>query len=155
MRSIGLALALACGVLPLAAGLAQEDTSASTVAPLSQPRNSALPWLKLEDLTATRDRPLFALDRRPQPAVKTPPVTAAQQPPKLRPDLALKGVISEGSSKFVLLEDLNTSETHLVRAGERLGDWQVTVDSDRSVTLVGEGEEIKLEMFQDDTRPSK
>ena len=87
MRSIGLALALACAMLPLAAGLAQEDTSAGTVAPpLSQPRTSALPWLKLEDLIATRERPLFAIDRRPQAPVPPPLPIAPQQSAKQRPD---------------------------------------------------------------------
>jgi hypothetical protein len=151
MKRIGFVLALGCGLLAHAAGWTQEAPDTRH----SQPRASALPFLKLEELTATRDRPLFAMDRRPQAPAQPPPAIVPQQPAKQRHEYTLKGVISQGASTFVLLEDLNTSETLLVRAGEKLGEWQITVDSDRSVTLIGEGGPIKLEMFQEEPGTSR
>jgi hypothetical protein len=82
-------------------------------------------------------------------------MTEPQRPPRQRPDFALKGIISEGSSTFVLLEDLDTSEPVVARAGEKVGAWRIVVETDRTVTLVGEGERIRLQMFEEGGAASK
>jgi general secretion pathway protein N len=154
MKRVGLWLVLSCGLLAASPALAQENGSGDPR--MSQPRPSVLPGLRLEDLTATRDRPLFAANRRPQPPATPAPVAAEpQRPPRQRPDFALKGIISEGSSTFVLLEDLDSSEPIVARAGEKVGAWRVVVETDRTVTLVGEGERIRLQMFEDEAAASK
>jgi hypothetical protein len=99
---------------------------------------------------------LFAANRRPQPPPQPPSAVAEpQHPPRQRPEFALKGIISEGSSTFVLLEDLDSSEPVVVRAGEKVGAWRIVVETDHTVTLVGEGERIRLRMFEEDAANSK
>jgi general secretion pathway protein N len=154
MSRIRLSLALGWGLVMLSAASAEENVPGAQVAP--QPRASALPWLKLEELTATRDRPLFTPDRRPLPPARPPPAVAAPpQRGKPRPNFALKGIIAEGSATFVLLEDVDSSESVVVRSGQKIGAWRVMVETDRSVALVGEGEEIRLQMFDEEAGPSK
>lgn len=156
MKAVGPWFALGCSLLALSPGSAQETASGDPRVNVSQPQLSALPRMKLEDLTATRDRPLFAANRRPQPPPQ-PPLAAAepQRPPRRLPEFALKGIISEGSSTFVLLEDLDSSEPVVVRAGEKVGAWRIVVETDHTVTLVGDGERIKLRMFEEGAANSK
>ena len=122
----------------------------SDQAPLDQ-QHAALPWLKLDDLMATRDRPLFAPDRRkPAPVVIAPPSAAmanqASRPPQ-KPQLTLMGIIEAPVGKLVLLRDASTSESIAVRSGERVGQWQVLAESDYTVKLTDGKREYKLEMF--------
>src|SRR5215470_15171533 len=69
---------------------------------------SALPGLSLESLSATRDRPLFAPDRRkpvPPPvaaAVPNPEQAAPASPKPQTPQLELTGIIVSPSETIVL-----------------------------------------------------
>jgi general secretion pathway protein N len=134
MRAASIALVLCCLAAPSASGRAQEAGAS----------------LKLDDLSATREMPLFAPDRRPKPPPPAAPATAAQQPVAPPARFALRGIIDEGSQTFVLLQDAGTSESVLVPAGGTVGEWKVTVENDHSVTLSGAGEPIHLEMFADE-----
>jgi hypothetical protein len=99
---------------------------------------------------------LFALDRRPAPlALPARTIETPQQAAKARPDFTLKGIIVEGSSTFVLLEDMNVGESVVIRSGDKIGAWRVTVDTNRSVTLAHDDEQITLRLFEDDTENSK
>jgi general secretion pathway protein N len=113
----------------------------------------ALPWLKLEDLSATRDRPLFAQSRRPPPppVAAIPTVSAPQkeeEAPDARPNLSLRGIIRQDASTLVVLEDNSTSESIVVRSGDSYGRWRVTAESDDSVKLADESEELRLNLFR-------
>jgi hypothetical protein len=123
-----------------------------------QPSNqrSALPWLKLDALTATRDRPLFSPDRR-KPAPPPPPRVAVGPDPLAAqlaaaqaarpPDLTLTGIITDPMGTLILLRR-NTSEVVTMRSGETVdGPWRVLVDSNYSVKLADGKKEFKLEMF--------
>jgi hypothetical protein len=119
--------------------------------------DSALPWLNLDSLSATRDRPLFASDRRKPPQ---PPIAAAatDQPaehtesvprpeaPK-KPQLELTGIIMSASETIVLLHDLATSESVTARAGDSIGRWRISVDSKDAVTLKDGNQELRIEMY--------
>lgn len=113
---------------------------------------SALPWLELDALSATRDRPLFAPSRRkavPPPVLKSKPEEArevVQQSNK--PQLALTGIIASSSSESIaLLRDTSTSESIAVHSGETIGRWRVVINTDHSVKLQDGSDEIELEMF--------
>ena len=120
----------------------------------NEPR-SALPWLSFDSLSATRERPLFAPDRR-KPA--PPPVVAAEQPtehtesvrqppaPKAQ-QLELTGIIVSASETIVLLRDPATSESVTARPGDTIGHWRVSVDSNEAVTLTDGNKELRIEMF--------
>ncbi len=112
---------------------------------------SALPWLNLDSLSATRERPLFAPDRRkpaPPPVVAAVPVhpEAARQAPR-QAKLELTGVIVSGLETIVLLRDPATSESVAVHPGEKVGRWLVSVDTNDNVTLKDGDEELRLEMY--------
>jgi hypothetical protein len=133
-----------------AAGQSQPPAAPAAEAGPAQQR--ALPWLKLEDLSATRDRPLFAQSRRkpaPPPVVVAPPVSAPQEEkaPDTRPHLALRGIIRQEATTLVVLEDDATSETVVVRSGGSYGRWRVTATSDDAVKLADGSEEVQLELF--------
>lgn len=110
---------------------------------------SALPWLNLDSLSATRERPLFAPSRRkpaPPPAAATAvhPETAPQAP-ALR--FELTGIVVSPLGTTVLLRDLATSQSIAVHPGEKVGRWFIVVDSNDKVTLKNGADELKLEMY--------
>jgi hypothetical protein len=108
---------------------------------------SALPSLRLESLSATRERPLFAPARR-RPTPLALPVTSNPDVAKVRePQLTLRGIIVSPLGTRVLLRDDSTSESVTVHAGNTIGRWHVLVDSNYSVKLKDGADEIKLEMF--------
>jgi general secretion pathway protein N len=120
---------------------------------LPNERRSALRWLKLDSLSATRERPLFAPDRRqpaPPPVATAPghpePLTPQAQGPQ-KPQLVLTGIIVSPAETTVLLRDPSTSESVVVHAGDTVGHWRVLVDSNYAVTLKDGAREFRLEMF--------
>jgi hypothetical protein len=115
---------------------------------------SALPWLHLDALSATRDKPLFAPSRR-KPA---PPTTVSPTPPvevkkevgySRKPQFVLTGIIASPSQVLALLRDTNTSESITVHSGETIGRWRVLVDTDHSVKLQDDSDEVELEIFDE------
>jgi general secretion pathway protein N len=113
----------------------------------SSNQRTALPSLRLEQLSATRERPLFAPGRRKsqQMAVSAPTNVDASRVQKQQ--LTLRGIIVTPAQTLVLLRDDATSELVTVPAGGVVGRWHVLVDSNYSVRLKDGAEEIKLEMF--------
>jgi hypothetical protein len=155
-RPVRSSLALiALAGISIAVPVAAQEPSPAPLATqgAGQDRGRVLPWLKLEDLSATRDRPLFAPDRRPPapPPVAAPPVVSAPPPeevPDTRPNLSLRGIIRQDSGTLVVLEDNATSESIVVRSGDNYGRWRVSAETDDSVKLADGSEELRLTLFQ-------
>jgi hypothetical protein len=113
-------------------------------------RPSALPWLKLEDLSATRERPLFApTRRRPPPPPQPQAVTVAAERPPETPRMVLTGIIVKPSETIVVLRNVATSESISLRSGESVGAWRVEARNDHSVILTDGTQQFTLEMFTD------
>jgi hypothetical protein len=110
-------------------------------------RPSALPWLQLKDLSATRERPLFAPTRRPPPPPQPQVVAVAPQHPPETPKMVLTGIIVKPSETIVVLRNVATSESISLRSGESVGPWQVKAQNDHSVILSDGTKQITLEMF--------
>jgi general secretion pathway protein N len=108
---------------------------------------SALPWLKLKDLSAMRERPLFAPTRRPPPP--PPIVTVAPQRPPETPRMVLTGIIVNQSETIVVLRNVATSESISLRSGESVGPWRVQAQNDHSVILSDGTKQFTLEMYTD------
>jgi hypothetical protein len=108
-----------------------------------------VPWPPLKELKATRDRPLFAPDRR-HVTPPSKPAQVRQEAVKPRPQFRLTGIIVEDSATFAVLKDLTLDESKVVRSGDKIGEWLVTVGADRIVTLACEREQITLRMFDGD-----
>jgi general secretion pathway protein N len=113
---------------------------------------SALPWVQLDALSATRDKPLFAPSRQkaslPPPALpQTAPTEEAQQSRK--PQFVLTGIITSSSQRIALLRDGRTSESLTVHSGETIGRWRVLSVTDHSVKLQDDSGQFELEMFDE------
>jgi hypothetical protein len=134
-----------------AASAQEQPPATATAAPASESGTSALPWLKLEDLSATRERPLFAQDRRPPRATPPPadPVPVAEAESETpRPVPSLKGIIMQGSLTLVVLEDQTTSESVVVRSGDSFGPWQVVAETEHRVRLAAGSDEVVLDLLE-------
>lgn len=113
-------------------------------------QQSALPWLELNGLAATRDRPLFAPDRRgfaPRRVTSLPP----EQPPAVlepqKTQWALTGIIEGPVGAIILLHNLVTSEFITLHSGENVGRWRIIAETNYTARLISGKEEITLEMF--------
>ena len=109
-------------------------------------RPSALPWLKLEDLSATRERPLFAPTRRRPPPQEQAVTVVVEHPPET-PRMVLTGIIVKPSETIVVLRNVATSESISLRSGESVGAWRVEAQNDHSVILSDGTQQFTLEMF--------
>ena len=100
---------------------------------------AALSKIPLSALTATRDRPLFSLSRRPPTAAIEANAEPAQAPaaaaPPERPAVKLIGTILSPATSVVLLRDSATQAVRRLRVGEATSGWRVKTVSLRSVTL--------------------
>jgi hypothetical protein len=112
-------------------------------------KQTALPSLRLESLSATRERPLFVPGRRKTPQAPISMPTNVEGLKNQKAQLTLRGIIVTPLQTLVLLRDNSTSELVTVPANGAVGRWHVLVDSNYSVKLKDGAEEIKLEMFAD------
>ena len=133
---LGLALAAPASAAPI------DDRDHATP---SSNRNEAteagapLAKVPLSALTATRDRPLFSLSRRPPaPAIAAnaePAQAIAAAAPPERPAVKLIGTILSPATSVVLLRDSATQAVRRLRVGEATSGWRVKTVGLRSVTL--------------------
>ena len=152
-------LILLAAFLPAGAAWAQEQTfpgmadgqpgvpGATTSAPPSDipVSRAALPQLKIEELSATRERPLFVQERRPVPPPPAP-VAIVTGPPKKQMPL-LRGIIVSSLSTIVVLQDASTSDSIIINSGDTFGPWKVVAESDHSVSLTEGDKKISLDLF--------
>lgn len=125
---------------------------AADVAPVAA--NSAgfnpLAAIHLEDLTETRDRPLFSPNRRPPPrTVEAPPapapVAAVVKPPVNEPPpFDLVGVVIGADARLVLLASHRGGAVSRLRRGDQQDGWRVAEINIRSVVLERDGREELL-----------
>ncbi len=111
---------------------------------LASPRNP-LDALRLEDLSATHARPLFAPSRRPPPppvvapeAPETAPGLAKAAPPEPPPFELIGAVVGEGTA-FAILRNRGSNQVVRLRPGEEAAGWRVGVVGLRSVSLERDG----------------
>jgi hypothetical protein len=106
-----------------------------------------LAGLRLMDLNATVERPLFERTRRAaSKVVPLPkPVVAAEPPPPPAPKLELLGVIISGERSLAVLT-AGSSGTHLLDVGDSLGGWEVVAVNLDSVDIARGGERRKLRL---------
>jgi len=110
--------------------------------------------LSLDELAATREKPLFSPTRQRAPppsssATVAPPSDDSKQTTRDEPQYALAGIITSPSETMVLLRDLKTSELVKIRSGDSLGSWKVSTNSNYSVELRNGERKFLLEMFAD------
>lgn len=133
--------------LCLAFALLAYDSTAAQELPRERP--SALPWLKIEELSNTRDRPLLAPDRRkealPAPTIDLTATSSAPPAPEI--PFVLTGVIVEQTRTTILLRDVARSQTVVVRPDVPLGSWRLLESTAKSASLSDGEKVLNLEMF--------
>lgn len=145
-------LALSFGALGPTGSGAQAQTFVlvdATGAPIPEiepqadaPRPTPFPWLTLDLLAATRDRPLFSPDRRgvePAPEVveeepePEPEPEVAEEPEATPPQVRLAGVVISGTLRIAMLHDDVEDEVVRLREGQSFSDWTLVSVAPRSV----------------------
>lgn len=109
-------------------------------------RSFAMP--PLDELQATRERPLFSPRRRPDEQVVTEterPVT--QEAPESAP-FDLTGIVMGEDRAVAILHNRETQETVHLRQGEAALSWSVAEIAQRHVVLRNEGKQVRLQLFE-------
>ncbi|MGD0719789.1 MAG: hypothetical protein ABR970_01915 [Roseiarcus sp.] len=120
--------------------------------PVGADAQNPLDTLRLEDLTATRDRPLFAPTRRPPPAspvrVEAPtpeaPTPGEEVVALAPPPFDLIGAVVGKGKAFALLRNRATNKVVRLRPGDDAEGWRVGAIGVRSVALERDGREESL-----------
>lgn len=102
------------------------------------PRNP-LDALRLQDLAATRERPLFAPSRRPPPPVPVeapaPPAPEEKAAVETEPPFDLIGAVVGENARWALLRERAGAKVLRLRPGDDAGGWRVDAIEARAVTL--------------------
>ncbi|MBR0871345.1 hypothetical protein JQ633_13335 [Bradyrhizobium tropiciagri] len=119
--------------------------------------NNPVELQSLQQLNATKDKPLFTPTRRPPPKPVAP--VARQEPPPPPappPSVVVLGIVSENGSGRAAIRAAGTSDKVLrVRAGDDVGGWKVErVESRRLVLTQGE-RSVDFAMFGGGAKPTK
>jgi|GEM_PF-6497771 len=112
--------------------------------PAEAPRPTPFPWLTLDLLAATRDRPLFSPERRG--AAPEPEVVEAEPEPEPEPEVVeetdatppkvrLAGVVISGALRIAMLHDEAEDEMFRLREGQSFSDWTLIAVAPRSVVF--------------------
>jgi hypothetical protein len=156
MRLAGsfVALALICCADPAAAqqpvkrGLA---VAPNAVAPPAAPQgNGDVP--ALDELTATRERPLFSSTRRP-PEVEPPAQEAAPIAEAASMPFELVGIVVGSDVSAAIFRNTDSKEEARVAKGEKIGDWNVEEISERAVVLRGGEKRVRMRLFNEAKAP--
>ena len=130
---------------------ASEAAPAEGGSPVAEPSPTGNPlWaIPASKLSATRDRPLFSVSRRPltpaAPAAPAPTSTvAAQAPAPETPPFTLVGTIVGADSRIAIFYDDTSKIASGVREGERASGWTLRSVDPRSATLEESGRVVTL-----------
>ena len=124
-------------LLPCAAGAQSPPANAPV-------RSFALP--PLEELRATRERPLFSPSRRPDEAALGPEAGPVEESPDSLP-FELTGVVMGTDVAIAILRNRDTQETVQLRRGETLEAWSIEEIAARHIVLRQEDRQVRLELF--------
>jgi general secretion pathway protein N len=137
----------------LALGLMALASAAPGAAELTNP----LAVTPLDRLSDTRERPLFAPDRRqPPPEVVAAPVEVPPPPPPAPPKLSLYGIVQDdhGARAIVKPGAGDDDKTLGLRMGDHVEGWSVTAIDTTKLTLSLDERSVVFSMF-DDSGPSE
>jgi len=104
------------------------DLTVPNAEPAADRTGNPLWTIPIEQLTASRDRPIFSASRRPPmpPAVHVavaPPPPPAATPPPDRPALVLLGTIIGGALRVGIFHEETTARTLRLSVGESREGW--------------------------------
>jgi hypothetical protein len=136
-RSLMLVITLLIGLCSV---VLAADSSGSLANPLA-----ARP---LNQLSATRERPLFSPSRRPPPP-PPPSVVQRVEPPKPidPPNVMLIGIVSEEGEARALIRTDSSNKVVRARLGDEVGSWTVTAIEPRRLTLSHDDRSVSFALF--------
>jgi hypothetical protein len=148
-RSVTLAVLLLASVL-----LGVEHTAAQSPSAGPQARGAAAeplpPWPDLQNLQATRDRPLFVPSRRPPSAPPPPDVEeVAVEAESSEAPFELAGIITGEDVAIAVLRNKSNQETQNVRRGQTLENWTLAEIQSQAVVLRRGGTKVRLKLFEE------
>jgi hypothetical protein len=132
-----LAAILACAADEVPPGEVHAETATTPLASQS-----------LENLSATRERPLFSPTRRPPP----PPPAIVQgppppPPPPPAPDVSLFGIVMDGENARAIIRAGPAAKVTRVGIGDDVGGWKVAQIEGRKLVLMLDGRLATFLMF--------
>lgn len=129
-------------MLALLSGGAEAQTPPAN----AEVRSFAFP--PLEELQATRQRPLFSPRRRPdaRAAAQTDAPVIEEDPGSLPFDLT--GIVMGADRAIAILRNRETQETVQLRQGETVEAWSVEAIAQRHVVLRNDDRQVRLELFE-------
>ena len=93
----------------------------------------------LNQLSGTRDRPIFSPSRRPPPAAVAAEASLIKPPPRKKeiepPQLSLVGTIASGDEGFGIFLDQSTKTALRLKVGEDYQGWKLRAIRGREVTM--------------------
>jgi general secretion pathway protein N len=128
------------------------------------PRRNATPRtgnpfssIPLSALSATRDRPLFSVSRRPPdvPVVPPPPKQEAQPtPPPEQPSFTLMGTIVSNGGSVAVVQGSNADAISRLRVGEENNGWRVQGIGLRAIVVEKGAQSIELALPKPNAAPA-
>ena len=121
-------------------------------APVELPQTGNPLWgIPISKLSATRDRPLFSVSRRPRtppaaPAAPEPAAVVAPPPPPETPPFTLVGTIIGDDSQFAIFYDQSSGTASGVRLGGSASGWTLRAVDPHSATVEGSGRVVTLDL---------
>ena len=124
--------------------LSTTQARAQTTGPAGVANPLAAP--SLDQLSATRERPLFTPSRRaapPPPVASTAPIESAASPPRI----ALLGVIIAVEGPRAVINDMAINKIVRVRIGDDIEGWKVRQIEERLLVLWRDGRSQSFKLF--------
>ncbi len=102
----------------------------------------------LDQLAATRERPLFAPDRRRPTAASVVRHVEPPPPPPDQPRLSLFGVVVDTNGPRAVIRSDPVGKTLRVRLGDEVGGWRVTQIDGQRLVMSLDGRSATVMMFK-------
>jgi hypothetical protein len=113
--------------------------------------NNPVELQSLEELAATRERPLFSPNRRPPPKLAAPVAVRQEQPPPAPPpSLVILGIISENGEGRAAIRSADkrpADKVLRVRAGDDVAGWKVEKVEPRRMVLTQGTRSVDFVLF--------
>jgi len=109
--------------------------------------DNPLAAVSLDELTATRDRPLFARSRRPPAPPPSVHVEAPPPPPPPPPDVAFYGTVVDSEGASAIIRGGPSEKIVQVRVGDEVDGWSVERIESRELVLSLDDRTVSFTMF--------
>jgi general secretion pathway protein N len=115
--------------------------------PPASPQIHSFALPPLEELRATRERPLFSPNRKPDAEVATRTEEPVIEESPAAVPFELTGVVMGAKRAVAILRNRETMETVHLHQGETAETWSVEEIAQRHIVLSSEGKQVRLQLF--------